>query len=329
VSIVPPKSPQKVCPKIRFKTISSSELAPFEIPRKNKLDTEEPTLGNSVSDINLPSFFLIPSSSSSAVEDAKPVQILKQEDSSEGSEIKTKSHQKDFQTHNSLANNVAAVSDIEEVGKLRLAHLEKAGFQKQSKPKKLDEKPVSPNVPNSGKSSEGSVRDSLSHIKTNLTRNDSDAKPSLRHGKLVSKTDDLGQKQLKAHHSLKRKLDDGVKVFFNGKEIKIPKLGPVEVEKDKIDKKHLSHCKEKSSSSNVCSVEPNNSPDSNDTIPKGASSSKKSMKKKSPKRTLKLKPVQIVRGGKQIMFRKGSLSKLKLNLLKSLAKEKSPFQKKL
>jgi len=56
---------------------------------------------------------------------------------------------------------------------------------------------------------------------------------------------------------------------------------------------------------------------------------KKSMNKKSPKRTLKLKPVQIVRGRKQIMFRKGSLSKLKLNLLKSLAKEKSPFQKKL
>ncbi len=134
---------------------------------------------------------------------------------------------------------------------------------------------VSPNVPNSGKSSEGSVRDSSSHIKTNLTRSESDAKPSLGHGKLVSKTDDLGQKQLKAHHSLKRKLDDGVKVFFNGKEIKIPKLGPVEVEKDKIDKKHLSHCKEKSSSSNVCSVEPNNSPDSNDAIPKGASSSKK------------------------------------------------------
>jgi len=139
VSIVPPKSPQKVCPKISFKNISSSELAPFKIPRKNKLDTEEATLGNSVSDINLPSNFLMPSCSSSAVEDAKPVQILQQEYSSEGSEIKTKSHQKDFQTPNSLANNVAAISDIEEVGKLRLAHLEKAGFQNQSKPKKLDD----------------------------------------------------------------------------------------------------------------------------------------------------------------------------------------------
>ena len=237
VSILPEKdspssSSASSLSKTCFKLPSSSSLGSFKIPRKRKLEDGN---GSSSRDES-------PKGSSSSDTSLKLAKVSKNDQN--GHTTPENAPESSAQQASAGCSSSAAASSSEEIRKLRLAHFEKLGFVEPVKPESprtaspkpspsssgeaesIDRKPGIGQTSSSDRKQSQAQSSRSSHSKPDSGPGDSRPPRKLDQNKMDAK---LG---LTSHPDRKRKELEGVKVIFNGREIKVPKLTEIKSEKD-------------------------------------------------------------------------------------------------
>ena len=266
VSFVPENKFPSAPKKIEFKIPSSSGLASFKIPLKRKSTASS----SSATATTLQSC----SSSGTLPNESKPSKIVKFEgkikEEKDSEAVTKKCLVEDSLKTKSLGQTVSSSNGDHDVRKLRIAHFEKLGFKDgarcdDSKPALSQTDSVKQeilaasssrteqscqNIRSSTKAdSDGAKqlpnfphikKENIEHASTTtndrLKREPSLSSPKSDPSRLSSLSDRKRNEPVSSNGSIdrKRKFDESVKVFFNGKEVKIPKMSHVKIDPDDV-----------------------------------------------------------------------------------------------